>query len=133
MDDVAILSLEPEHEDDRGTMFKPIDDEELRAVFHITSKPGVVRANHYHETQTQWLYLVDGALELTLEDRRDATSEAVETYRLEPGDLVRIPPKVAHALRINAPTEFFEFMDHAQGPDGEFYDRDTVDVELVSR
>jgi dTDP-4-dehydrorhamnose 3,5-epimerase-like enzyme len=132
MEDVAIVTLEPEHEDDRGRMFKPIDDEDLRAVFHITSEPGVVRANHYHETQTQWLYLVDGGLELSLQDRRGNEAGTTETHRLEPEDLVRIPPQVAHALRIHAPTEFLEFMDHAQGPNGEFYDRDTVDVDLLS-
>lgn len=132
MDDLAVTSLEPEHQDDRGTMFKPIDDDELRAVFHITSDPGVVRANHYHKTQTQWLYVTDGELELSLQDRRGSNPSEVETMAMEAGDLIRIPPEVAHALQIETPTEFFEFMDHTQGPDGEFYDRDTVDVDVVS-
>lgn len=130
--DIEVTSVVPEHEDDRGAMFKPIDGDEIRAVFHVTSEPDTVRANHYHKTQSQWLYLTDGSIELSIQDRRKDSDGDIETKRMQPGDLIKFPPQVAHALVIHEYTEFFEFMDHAQGPDGEFYDEDTVEVELVS-
>jgi len=48
---------------------------------------------------------------------------------MEAGEVMEIPPYVAHAFEINRPTEFIEVADKAQGDDGELYDEDTVGVD----
>lgn len=85
-------------------------------------KPGGVRGNHYHHEKEEWLYLIEGELELTVED-----PESGERARcsLLPGDLVIIQAGIAHAL---LPKQIGQGIEFSPAP---FDPADTVAHPLV--
>ena len=70
-------------------------DEPIRYLAAIELKPGSIRGNHVHRIKREFLYLTSGRLRLALQDC--ATGETAST-ELSAGDLVLIPPGIAHAL-----------------------------------
>ncbi len=115
--------------DERGRLMEMLraDDElflKFGQVYLTAAYPGVVKAWHYHERQTDHFVCVRGMMKVVLYDDRDGspTRGAVNEFCI--GDhnplLVQIPPLVFHgfkciseheALVINVPTEPY---DHAQ-------------------
>lgn len=132
MNELEVVSQRPVFEDERGAIFNLIDGVELRSVLYITSQPGSIRGNHYHKTQTQWVYLLEGRFDLHIRDTRDSEDAESEVFEMFPGDMMKIPARVTHAFEIKEYTEFIEVADQRQGGEGEYYDEDTVNVELVS-
>ena len=57
---------------------------------------GGIRGNHWHHRKEEWIYLIEGGVELIVEDR---DSKEHEEFTMVTGDLVVIDPGVAHALR----------------------------------
>jgi dTDP-4-dehydrorhamnose 3,5-epimerase-like enzyme len=129
MEELTVRSVPPAHEDDRGAIYNVIDDTALRSVLYVESDAGTVRGNHYHESQTQYPYVLRGGFTVYYRDRRREGTPPVETVEMETGDVMKIPPHVAHAFEIDRRTEFIEPADKTQGTDGRFYDRDTVEVD----
>lgn len=70
-------------------------DDPMRYLAWLELRPGTVRGNHYHERKRERFYLVAGTIQLRVEDIR--TRERAELI-LEGGDLVVLPPGIAHAL-----------------------------------
>jgi len=58
----VIVELEKPHVDDRGSI-QPLVDVPMESCVLITSKKGTVRANHYHQTDWHYCYVVDGEIE----------------------------------------------------------------------
>jgi len=74
--------------------------EKFGQVYFTTTYPGVVKAWHYHQKQTDHFYVVKGLVKVALYDRRensDTKGIVNEVYLGEhcPG-LLRIPPGVLH-------------------------------------
>jgi mannose-6-phosphate isomerase-like protein (cupin superfamily) len=82
------------------------DDEGMRYVAWIELKEGGVRGNHYHERKLEHIYLLTGAVELTVEDIDTGERAVVD---LEAGDRVTIPTRIAHALRTVRAGQAVEF------------------------
>jgi dTDP-4-dehydrorhamnose 3,5-epimerase len=108
--------------DDRGWLYEMRRDEELFLGFgqvYLTAVyPGVVKAWHCHEKQTDHFTIVSGMAKFVLADLREDSATRGEINELFIGDqnrlLVQIPPGVYHgmkgigpatALAINCPTE----------------------------
>lgn len=134
MDELTVVTLSPAHEDDRGAIVDLLDGEEVRHVGLITCQPDAVRGNHYHERQKQWLYVLDGSIDLYLEDLRECDPE-VRRVEMRAGALIYVPPRVAHAVVAREPSRLLDFNDLERGEDGAGYERDTVrlDDSLVDR
>lgn len=88
----------------------------------IELKEGPVRGNHYHHHKQEWLYLIEGEVELVIEDP-GSKERAVVT--LLTGDLAVIETGVAHALRTVRSGQGIEFSPASFDPD------DTVPYVLV--
>lgn len=71
-------------------------DEGMRFIAYIELRPGAVRGNHYHRHKAEWVYIIQGELELLL---LDPATGARETVPLRTGDLAFIPTGIAHAMR----------------------------------
>lgn len=96
--------------------------EKFGQVYFTTTYPGVVKAWHYHQHQTDHFYVVKGMVKVALYDRRvDSDTKGVvnEVYLGEhsPG-LLRIPPGVLHgwmcvsqqeAYIINVVSEMYNY------------------------
>ena len=87
-------------------------------VYLTTVYPGVVKAWHYHQRQTDNFCCVRGLIKLVLFDNREGSPTSGEVNEFFTGDqhplLVQIPPRVSHgfkgvgteeALVVNIPSE----------------------------
>jgi quercetin dioxygenase-like cupin family protein len=81
-------------------------EEGAQYIAYIELRSGATRGNHYHKIKKEWTYAIGGKLLLLLEDI--ATREKA-SLSMQAGDLVFIPPGVAHALRTVEPGGAVEF------------------------
>ncbi len=68
----------------------------IRYIAMIELRPGKPRGNHYHKVKEELVYLIEGTVELLVQD---IENQARETILLTSGDLVIIQTRVAHTLR----------------------------------
>lgn len=59
-------------------------------IWAIQSPPGAEVPPHIHKVEDEYIYLVEGQLEVTVGE---------QTYTVMPGDLVKMPRNVPHAIR----------------------------------
>jgi dTDP-4-dehydrorhamnose 3,5-epimerase len=113
--------------DERGRLMEMlrVDDElflKFGQVYLTTAYPGVVKAWHYHERQTDHFVCVHGMMKVVLYDDRDGSPTRGVINEFFIGDrnplLVQIPPLVFHgfkcisdheALIVNIPTEPYDY------------------------
>jgi dTDP-4-dehydrorhamnose 3,5-epimerase-like enzyme len=86
------------HHDARGSLFEPLDAQELsrqRNIHVVITAPDAIRGNHFHRHSVEMTAIVGPCLVRLKEgDRlRDVTIPAGETWRLT------IPPGIVHAFR----------------------------------
>lgn len=84
--------------DERGCVFEPLSGEDLQYqvnVHVVLTKPGMWRANHYHNLGTEILIAYGPALVRYRDD------EAIVDVSVPEGSAMRftIPPGVSHAIR----------------------------------
>jgi dTDP-4-dehydrorhamnose 3,5-epimerase len=112
--------------DERGRLMEMLraDDAcftKFGQVYLTAAYPGVVKAWHYHERQTDHFVCVSGMMKLVLYDDREGSPTRGVVNEFFVGDhnplLVEIPPFVFHgfkcisereALVINIPTEMYD-------------------------
>jgi quercetin dioxygenase-like cupin family protein len=91
----------------QGELARIYDDEEgMRFIAYLELRAGAVRGNHYHHRKAEWVYIVQGEIELLL---LDPQTNARDTAPLRTGDLAFIPTGVAHAMRTVQPGHALEF------------------------
>ncbi|MBL9174354.1 MAG: cupin domain-containing protein [Verrucomicrobiales bacterium] len=88
-------------------------DIDYRYIACLELREGTVRGNHRHERKQESLYLLSGSASVHALD--PATSERVEVT-LQPGDLIRIAPGIAHALVVHASGMAVEFAPESFDP-----------------
>lgn len=81
-------------------------DEPVRYLAFIELREGGARGNHYHKIKEEWVYLIQGEVQLVVEDIESKVREVVP---LQTGDLAIIQPGVAHVLRTIRPGQAVEF------------------------
>ncbi|MFH1780311.1 MAG: WxcM-like domain-containing protein [Candidatus Micrarchaeota archaeon] len=88
--------------DERGVLIEFLRFTEIKEregqVYCTTSKPGVVRGNHYHTQKTEWFTIIGGKALLALKDVNTGETQEIELNSEEPV-VVKIPPKVIHAIK----------------------------------
>ncbi|MCX6639099.1 MAG: dTDP-4-dehydrorhamnose 3,5-epimerase family protein [bacterium] len=113
--------------DERGRLMEILraDDEifmKFGQIYMTTNYPGVVKAWHYHKSQTDHVVCVKGMIKLVLFDGREGSPSKGCLNEFFLGDhnhkLVRIPAGVWHgwkgiseteSLVINLPTEMYDY------------------------
>ncbi len=102
------------HPDTRGRLFEILrEDDELFTSFGqayiTTAYPGVVKAWHRHEKQTDNICLIAGNLRLVIYDSRDdsPTCGQIDEFYLGADNrlLVQIPPRLNHGFQNIGTTE----------------------------
>lgn len=110
IDGVMIKELR-RHPDERGYFEEiirktdPFFREGFGQVSHSFMVEGVVKAWHIHKTQIDWWYVVSGVIKVALYDTRPSSPTYKELNELvigkeEPNKVVKIPPGVAHGLKV---------------------------------
>lgn len=115
--------------DERGTLMEMLrSDDPLFQKFGQSyvsmNYPGVIRAWHWHELQTDFWVCVKGMIKAVLYDRRPDSTTFGQTQEVFMGErnqvLLVIPPQVVHgyktigiepALLVNFPTEVYNHAD----------------------
>ncbi len=96
------------HNDERGRLMEILrnDDEmftKFGQVYMTTNYPGVIKAWHCHETQTDYVSCVKGMIKLVLFDKREKSPTKGELNEYFIGDssnkLIVIPPGVYHGWK----------------------------------
>ena len=112
--------------DERGTISN-IFEGPIIHVAYITSKKGSVRANHYHKTLHQYIYLVSGELESYCCDVNNP--EQRQKLLVKAGDLIDTPPMVAHAQKFLQDSSFIALSTKARN-EGQ-YEEDTHAFPII--
>ncbi len=92
-----IMKGEKEYIDARGKISNYELTEPINLIGYIESKPGSIRANHYHPIQEQKCLLITGKYISVTKDLADPTA-VIETRVINAGDLAVIRPNVAHTM-----------------------------------
>jgi dTDP-4-dehydrorhamnose 3,5-epimerase-like enzyme len=112
--------------DERG-LISNIADGKLGDVAVITSTAGSVRANHFHNADWHFSYMISGSMKYSWKPM-DGTSEQ-ESITAISGDLVYTPPLVAHKMEFLEESCFIAIS--ALSRNQENYEADTVRLEAT--
>ena len=109
IDGVKIKNLEV-HKDNRGDFREIIKDNEgiidkIKQVSISSTKPGIIKAFHWHKYQEDLLYVLEGEIQLVLYDPRENSPTKGKTLVIllkeshEP-KVALIPKKVFHGYKV---------------------------------
>jgi mannose-6-phosphate isomerase-like protein (cupin superfamily) len=107
----------------QGELAQVHDAEEgARYIAIIELRQGTTRGNHVHKVKREFIYIFSGECLLVVED---SASKARESVPLAVGDLVFVPPQIAHVVRVLKPGQALEY-----SPD-RFDPRDTAPYPIT--
>lgn len=122
----SIRHIDPAVIDVRGEIHN-IFEGRIEHIALITSKKGTVRANHYHQEDHQFIYLVSGAFRShSLDIRRPEKRQVLD---VRPGDIVETPAYIAHAQEFTEDSVFLA-LTTLQRENGK-YEEDTIAYQVI--
>lgn len=121
-------NIKPEFIDKRGAISKILDDGKtvLKSVLWITSKKGTVRANHYHQKDTHYCYMVSGSMEYY---EKPLEGGELTKAIVEKGDMVFTPAMHIHATKFLEDAIVLVLATESRAQEN--YENDTVRVAIV--
>jgi quercetin dioxygenase-like cupin family protein len=122
----TLIPLPAPFEDERGRI-QTLVEGGIQSVQIITSKANTVRANHYHRSDSHFMYVVEGCMRYYHRPVGDKSSPALLLVRA--GEMVFTPPLVEHAVEFPEDTVFLNITGKSR--DQKSYEEDLVRVELV--
>ena len=122
----VIVPLEPAHVDARGSI-QPLVDAPMESCVLIASKRGTVRANHYHQTDWHYCYVVSGSIDYYW--RPHGSSEKPKHVSIRTGQMFFTPPLVDHAMVFPEDTSFLTWGRNSRAQ--EVYEADVVRVPPI--
>lgn len=122
----VIVAMPEPFKDDRGAI-QPLVDEVMSSAVLISSKKGSVRANHWHETDWHYCYVIEGKIKYS--HRAKGSKEAPQVTTINKGELFFTPPLVEHAMEFEEDTIFLTLGRNSRLQ--EVYEADVKRVQLV--
>ncbi len=120
-----IVSLPVPFEDARGQI-QTLVEGGIHSVQIITSRAATVRANHFHKTDSHYMYVLKGSMKYF---HRPAGQKSPPSWLLvKAGQMVFTPPLVEHAVEFLEDSVFLNITGKAR--DQGSYEDDLVRVEL---
>jgi len=123
---VVIKKIIPAHIDKRGSIIDILEGISIEHVGVVTFNKGSVRANHYHNKQNQYSYLLEG--EVRLLTRNKSGGKIVERLT-RPGDFVFIPAGFIHAYVATKKSSMVVLTNFSRNH--KKYEEDTVRFQLI--
>jgi|TARA_B100001093_G_C26001932_1_gene666042 oxalate decarboxylase/phosphoglucose isomerase-like protein (cupin superfamily) len=121
-----LLTLDKPHSDNRGCI-QSIVNENNSNVSIITSKKFSIRSNHYHLTDSHFMYTIKGSYYYLF---KPANSNHILTrVKVNQGSLIFTPPMESHVTIFLEDTTLLVISKNPR--DQETYEKDTVRVDLV--
>ncbi len=122
----VIVELEAPFVDERGSI-QPLVDEDMKSCVLISSKKGTIRANHYHNTDWHYCYVLCGSIDYY--HRPVGSTDEPEMVRVEAGQVFFTPPLVEHTMIFPEDTVFLTLGRNSRSQ--EVYEADLKRVVLV--
>ncbi|OGA03848.1 MAG: hypothetical protein A2W68_04125 [Betaproteobacteria bacterium RIFCSPLOWO2_02_64_14] len=123
----VIVPLENPFVDPRGRI-QPLVDLPMESCVLIKSVKGTVRANHYHQTDWHFCYVLSGSIEYY--HRPHGSEVAPQKVTIKTGQMFFTPPMVDHAMVFPEDTEFLTFGRNSRAQ--EVYEADVVRIPPIN-
>ena len=121
------VELDPAHIDNRG-FIQTLVNFPMKNLSMIFSHKGKLRANHNHNTDWHYMYIIYGAVDYYY--RKHGSDEPIKLEKCVAGDLVFTPPMEDHAMVFTEETLFACVSRNPRG-DQETYESDVQRIELI--
>ena len=121
----CLIPLSVPFEDARGSI-RTLVDGGIQSVQVITSKAGSIRANHYHRSDSHYMYVVKGTMKYFYRPTGDTS--VPKWLMVKEGQMVFTPPLVEHAVEFLEDSVFINITGKPR--DQGSYENDLVRVEL---
>ncbi len=97
IDEKALVCTPEIKMDERGKLFELIKSKQFGQIFVSTTKPGVTRGNHYHDSKIEKFCLIKGKAIIRL---RHLLTDEVISYKVSDDNIkiVDIPPGYTHSI-----------------------------------
>lgn len=122
----VVVPLEAPFVDSRGSI-QPLVDAVMESCVLISSKKGTVRANHYHQTDWHYCYVLSGSIDYY--HRPQGSKADPARVQISAGQMFFTPPMVEHAMVFPEDTVFLTFGRNSRAQ--EVYEADVVRVESL--
>ena len=122
----VITPLSLSYRDARGEII-PLVDLPMKSAVWITSQAGTVRANHYHQTDWHFCYVVAGRIEYY--HRPHGSTHPPERVIVREGQQMFTPPMVEHAMVFPVDTVFLTLGRNSRRQ--EVYEADVVRIDPI--
>ena len=123
----VIVPLEKPHVDERGSI-QPLVDAQMESCVLITSKKGTVRANHYHQTDWHYCYVVSGSIDYYF--RPVGNRQPPKLAKVKTGQIFFTPPMIEHAMCFPENTVFVCLGRNSRAQ--EVYEADVVRIPAIN-
>lgn len=127
---IKVTSIKPEFIDHRGYISRIINNTDIpiRSILFIQRNKGTITANHYHKTDSHYIYVLSGKVQYAEKDMRKKNAKRTSVI-LKPGDLVLSSPMVAHATKFLEDSTILAFATEDRDP--QVYESDTVRIKIL--
>ena len=123
----VIINLPEPFCDDRGSI-QPLLDIDMKSSILITSNPGSVRANHYHETDWHYCYVLSGEIKYYYRPHGD--EKLAQELRIKENQMFFTPPMVEHAMVFDKETKFLTWSRNSRLQD--VYEADVFRISPIN-
>lgn len=83
--------------DDRGSLIEVFKLPDVGQVFFSTSKPGVIRGNHYHTRKREWFCVIEGEAIIRMKNIETEEIKEYSVFGTNP-ELVEMPVNWTHNI-----------------------------------
>jgi len=123
----VIVELEKPFVDARGEI-QPLVDVPMESCVLISSKAGTVRADHYHQTDWHYCYVLEGEIEYY--ERPTGSSQTPVKTLIKKGQMFFTGPMKDHSMFFVSDTVFLTFGRNSRSQ--EVYEADVVRIPTLT-
>lgn len=123
----VLVSLESPFVDERGEI-QPLVDVPMESCVLIHSKKGTLRANHYHQTDWHYCYVLSGTIEYY--HRPHGGEQKPEKVLIKTGQMFFTPPMVDHTMVFLEDTSFLTWGRNSRAQ--EVYEADVIRIPPIN-
>ena len=126
---MEITKIKPVFEDERGSIWDFLTDENIHHIGFLISKKSAIRGKHFHKEQKQYTLVLNGKIKVTVKNLQDDNS-VVETKELNKMDMVFFPPYMYHSIEALEDSECLVFTSKSRKDSG--YEEDTFRIQDIN-
>lgn len=123
-----IRTIKPAFEDERGSIWDFLTDENIQHVGYLKTTKGSIRGKHFHKKQNQYTMVFHGKIKLVTKNLLEENTQKEEAI-LNKMDIVYHPAFHYHSIEALEDSECLIFT--SKGRNSSSYEDDTFRVEDI--